>query len=170
MTDQSMTDAAPYVDVNVEHRLSTRPSFHDTFMEIAEAVSKRATCPRRHVGAVLVQGRHMVATGYNGSIPGGLHCDESGCLMRDGHCRRTIHAELNVIIQCAKLGIPTLGSVLYVTTAPCGDCTKLFAGAGIAHIYYLDGDYQSEFTTDEIYGFKNFPWSISKFVYAVAPR
>ncbi len=50
------------------------------FMDIAVMVSERSTCPRLHVGAVLVKDRRIKATGYNGSPKGLPHCDEDGCL------------------------------------------------------------------------------------------
>jgi len=145
--------------------IKPRPSKADVFMEIAEAVSARATCPRRKVGAVLVRDNHVISTGYNGSVPGGLHCTDAGCLIVNDHCRRTIHAELNVILQCAKLGIACAGADLFVTTAPCGDCLKLLATAGVNGIFYLDGDYKPEYTIEDLYGIAG-SWYVQKFAYS----
>lgn len=144
-----------------------RPTHSDIFMEVAEAVAKRSTCPRRHVGAVLARNNRIIATGYNGSIPGALHCSEIGCLMVDNHCRRTVHAELNVILQCASEGISARGAQLFVTTAPCGECTKLFTAVGIEGVFYLDGDYVPEFTITDLYGPDTaFSWYVQKFTYS----
>ncbi|KKM94497.1 hypothetical protein LCGC14_1197790, partial [marine sediment metagenome] len=63
----------------------TRPGWNTYFVRQAVMASTRATCDRRHVGAVLVRDRRVLATGYNGSIRGQRHCDEGGHLMRDGH-------------------------------------------------------------------------------------
>lgn len=58
-----------------------RPTFPNIFLSIAEVVAKRATCPRLHVGAVLVNERNQIlATGYNGSPSGLAHCTDVGCL------------------------------------------------------------------------------------------
>ncbi len=73
-------------------------------MEIAIQVSKRSTCDRRMVGAVIVRDKTILSTGYNGSIRGLPHCDEVGHLMEASHCVRTIHAEVNAVAQAAKNG------------------------------------------------------------------
>lgn len=145
-----------------------RPLHSDIFMEIAQAVSQRSTCPRRHVGAVLVKDNRVIATGYNGSVPAGRHCDEDGCLMINGHCKRTIHAELNTVLQCAATGVSCKGADLFVTTAPCGECLKLLATAGVCGIFYLDGDYKPEFNFDEIYDLPGGSWYVQRFHFSTA--
>ena len=64
-------------------------------MDIARQVASRATCDRKHVGALLVRDRIILSTGYNGSIRGLPHCDEAGHMMENGHCVATVHAEAN---------------------------------------------------------------------------
>src|SRR5687768_15871485 len=68
-----------------------RPDWDTYFMGFAVAASHRATCDRKHVGAVIVVDKQVVATGYNGSVRGMPHCDEAGHDMEGGHCVRTIH-------------------------------------------------------------------------------
>ena len=85
------------------------------FMLQAVLLSLRSTCTRLSVGAILVRDQRMIAGGYNGSVSGDKHCIDDGCYMVDGHCLRTIHAEMNAVLQCAKFGIPTDGAELYVT-------------------------------------------------------
>jgi dCMP deaminase len=112
------------------------------FMRIAREVSTRATCPRKHVGAVIVRDRIILSTGYNGSIRGSLHCEDGnidiGCMMHNGHCVRTVHAEANAIVQAAKNGVRLDGSTIYTTTSPCWTCFKLIANAGINRIVYKE--------------------------------
>lgn len=115
-----------------------RPTWDEYFMTLAAAVATRSTCGRRAVGAVLVRDRRILATGYNGSPPGFPHCIEVDCLMVDGHCVRTTHAEVNVIIQAALHGVSTKGAALYCTSAPCLACTKILIGSGIVRIVYRD--------------------------------
>ena len=55
-----------------------RMDFDEYCMEVAETVAKRSTCLRRQVGAVIVVGKHIVATGYNGAAAELDHCDEKG--------------------------------------------------------------------------------------------
>ncbi|MDY0322733.1 MAG: ComE operon protein 2 [Candidatus Carbobacillus sp.] len=116
--------------------MSGRISWHEYFMAQAKLIALRATCTRLMVGAVIVRDRRVIAGGYNGSIAGDEHCIDVGCKIRDGHCIRTIHAEQNALMQCAKFGVSTDGAELYVTHFPCLNCTKLLIQAGIQHIYY----------------------------------
>ena len=114
--------------------MSDRKSWDDYFIGIARAVAERATCDRKHVGAVLVRDRQIVATGYNGSVRGQPHCDDAGHLMVDGHCVRTVHAEMNALIQAAKRGHAVEGATAYVTNMPCTTCAKALITAGIKRV------------------------------------
>ena len=105
-------------------------------MQIAREVATRATCDRKHVGAVIVRDKNILATGYNGSIRGLGHCDEEGHMMEEGHCVRTIHAEANAIIQAAKNGNRIEGASIYVSASPCWGCFKMIANAGLSRIVY----------------------------------
>lgn len=115
-----------------------RPSRHEYYMGIARSVSLRATCSRAHVGALLVVGDRIIATGYNGSPPGLPHCDDVGHDMEDGHCIRVIHAEENALVQAALHGTSTKGALCYCTTQPCVRCTGRLFAAGIRRIIYQD--------------------------------
>lgn len=105
-------------------------------MANAELISKRSTCNRAYVGAVLVKNKRIIATGYNGGVSDTDNCDEAGHQMEDGHCIRTVHAEMNALIQCAKEGISTNNTEIYVTHFPCINCTKALLQAGISKITY----------------------------------
>jgi len=120
-----------------------RASWDEYFMAIARVVATRSTCDRKHVGAVIVRDKMILATGYNGSMRGIEHCDDVGHLMQDGHCVRTVHAEANAIVQAARNGIRTGEASIYVTASPCFSCFKLIANAGIARIVF------GEFYRDE---------------------
>lgn len=113
-----------------------RASWDEYFMKIAETVASRATCDRKHVGAVIERGRTILATGYNGSIGGLEHCDEVGHMMEDNHCVRTIHAEANAVIQAARNGVRIEGASIYVTASPCWQCFKMIANAGIRRVVF----------------------------------
>ena len=105
-------------------------------MDIAHQVATRATCDRKHVGAVVVRDRTILSTGYNGSIRGMPHCDEVGHMMENGHCVATVHAEANAILQAAKNGVRIDGATLYTTASPCWPCFKLIANSGCVRIVY----------------------------------
>ena len=120
-----------------------RLSWDEYFMEIAYTTAKRATCPKRSVGAVIVQGCRIIATGYNGAPAGTSHCPTSDpeghpdCI-EHGHCVRTIHAEMNAIIACAAAGVSATGGTLYSTAFPCPRCMGALINAGIKHIVYAE--------------------------------
>lgn len=120
-----------------------RISWDEYFMNMAELASKRSTCLRRQIGAVLVRNNQVLSTGYNGA-PKGLPncCDLNECLRekmgvpsgeRQELCR-AVHAENNAITQCAVNGTSCKGATLYVTASPCIMCTKQIINAGIVRI------------------------------------
>ena len=113
-----------------------RVSWDEYFMDIARVAATRATCDRKHVGALLVRDRIILSTGYNGSIRGMPHCDEVGHLMENGHCVATVHAEANAIIQAAKNGVAIDGATIYTTASPCWPCFKLVANSGCVRIVF----------------------------------
>jgi dCMP deaminase len=115
-----------------------RSSWNSYFLEIAKQVATRSTCPRRHVGSVIVRDNVILSTGYNGSMVGTVHCDDAGCMEENGKCQRAVHSEANAIVQAAKNGVPLSNSVIYVTASPCWNCLKLIVNAGITKVYYLD--------------------------------
>ena len=105
-------------------------------MNIAKEVATRSTCDRKNVGAVIVREKTILSTGYNGSIKGLDHCDDTGHEMENTHCVRTIHAEANAIVQAARHGIRIDDSEIFVTASPCYDCFKMIANSGINKIYF----------------------------------
>lgn len=113
-----------------------RKSWNEYFLKIAQQVASRGTCNRKQVGAVVVRNKAILATGYNGSIRGDIHCDDVGHLMENGHCVRTIHAEQNAIICAAREGISIDGSEIFITCSPCWICFKMLANAGINKITF----------------------------------
>ena len=128
-----------------------RPTWDEYFMLIAKLVSTRSTCNSRPTGAVLVKDKQILATGYNGSMPGAPHCIDD--IMPDGtpychrralriadvdkynYCRAS-HAEANAIAQAARYGVAIKGATLYVTLQPCFVCLKLLATAQIKRVYF----------------------------------
>ena len=119
--------------------MKERPDWPIYFMDIAGRVATRSTCPRRSVGAVIVMNKRILATGYNGAPAGMDHCIDVGCLMVEGHCVRTLHAEQNAIIQAAQFGVSTQGAEIYITSSPCLNCAKAIINAGIRKVWYWDG-------------------------------
>ena len=126
--------------------MPNRPDWDSYFMEMAQVASKRSTCMRRSVGAVIVKDKRLLATGYNGTPRGMAHCEEVGCLrtklnVPSGKMHelcRGIHAEQNAVIQAAVHGVSVDGGTLYCTHQPCVVCTKILINAGISRIVYAN--------------------------------
>ena len=127
--------------------IAIRPGWDAYFMEIAMIVSKRSTCKRRNVGALVVKDKRILSTGYNGAPMGLSHCTDGECL-REQLCVPTgerhelcrgLHAEQNAIIQAAYHGVSIRGAQLYTTHLPCSICTKMVINAGILDVFYVDG-------------------------------
>lgn len=119
-----------------------RITWDQFFMAQCHLLALRSTCTRLAVGAIVVRDNRIIAGGYNGSISGGDHCIDHGCYVVDNHCVRTIHAEMNALLQCSKYGIPASDSTLYVTHFPCLQCTKAIIQAGIKNVFYAQ-DYRN---------------------------
>lgn len=119
-----------------------RISWDQYFMAQSHLLALRSTCTRLMVGATIVRDKRIIAGGYNGSVSGGVHCIDEGCYVIDGHCVRTVHAEANALLQCAKFGVPTDNADIYVTHFPCLQCTKQLIQSGIRTVYYAE-DYHN---------------------------
>lgn len=146
---QSNEPSSPYV----------RPSWDEYFMEVAHAISKRATCDRGRSGCVIARDRQLLVSGYVGSPIGLPHCDDVGHQMKqvvheDGsitsHCVRTVHAEQNALTQAAKLGVALDGATLYCRMTPCRVCAMLIINCGIkrvvcAHKYHAGAESEAMF-------------------------
>jgi len=120
-----------------------RPSWDEYFMEVMDAISKRATCNRGRSGCVIAKDNQLLVTGYVGSPVGLQHCDDVGHLMKKvihdddkitEHCVRTVHAEQNAICQAAKSGVALDGATLYCRMTPCRTCCMLIINCGIKRV------------------------------------
>ena len=133
----------------------SRPSWDEYFMKIAHVVAERSTCMRRKVGAVLVHGKRILTTGYNGAPSGLEHCEDAGCLRdtlnvppgeRHELCRG-LHAEMNALLQAAIHGVSVEGASLYCTSSPCALCAKMLINVGIKRVY-IDSDYPDKLAVE----------------------
>ena len=121
-----------------------RPTWDEYFLGLLEPLGRRGTCDRGRSGAVIVsKGNTILATGYVGAPPGQPHCDEVGHMMitvvdekgnQSQHCVRTLHAEENAILQCAKDGIKLEGAAIYCKMVPCYNCAMRIVRVGIKRV------------------------------------
>ena len=107
---------------------------YDTyFMHKAKLAAAMSFAERLKVGAILVRDNRSLMDGWNGTITG----QPNECELIDGTTSEfVLHAEQNLLMSCAKYGIPTAGATLYVTHSPCKTCSKLIAQAGISEVVY----------------------------------
>ncbi len=133
-----------YILNELQNRI--RPSWEEYFLKMAFLVAERSTCNRHHVGAIIVKGRHVLTTGYNGAARKTEDCLKLGCLRdqlkipsgeRHEICR-AIHAEQNAIIQAGVHGVNIEGATLFCTHSPCIICAKMIVNAGIKEIITCD--------------------------------
>ena len=132
--------------VALQEEAKKRPDWDEYFLAIAEHVSRRSTCLRRSVGAILVKDKRILTTGYNGAPTGLKHCLDLGCLRQQTNVPsgerhelcRGLHAEQNAIIQAAMHGVGVQGATLYCTNHPCVICAKMIINAGIVRVVFQD--------------------------------
>lgn len=131
----------------------TRPSWDDYFLAIAVAVSKRADCSRRQIGAILVNSdRRHRGSGYNGGLSKGLSCLAGECPRAHsnvapgssydtgaGTCI-AIHAEQNLILDTTPE--ERKDGTIYITDTPCDGCLRMLQGSGISRIRWPDGEWR----------------------------
>ena len=115
----------------------SRISREELWMALATLVSERSSCSRAKVGSIIIDQRNrVISMGYNGAPARQDHCLGIGCLVDElGHCRRTIHAEINAIIN-AQASVD--GCWMYSTHEPCLECLKVCITAGIDYIYFIE--------------------------------
>lgn len=118
------------------NKIMSRVDWDTYFTELAEKAATRATCPRRQVGCVIVRDKRVVSTGYNGAPSGADHCVDVGCDLRDNHCKRAVHAEINAIKATSRS--QRAGASLYCTLFPCYDCASAVAHSGIVEVVFKE--------------------------------
>ena len=102
-------------------------------MDHARLVARRSTCSRLHVGAVASRDGRLLVSGYNGAPAGIPHCDHEAS---PGSCKRSVHAEANVIAYAARWGISLEGAELTTTHSPCLSCCQLLVNSGIRRVVF----------------------------------
>lgn len=143
-----------------------RPEWDEYFINIAKAVSERATCLRRRYGAVVAKDNIIIATGYNGAPRGMKDCLQAGrCTRKElqiPHGERyelcmSVHAEANAIIRASMAELE--GATIYIAgfegataprepesaaapcrSEPCMMCKRMILNAKINRVVYLDGE------------------------------
>lgn len=122
--------------------------YYPFYWGIVREAQKQTVATRHQVGAIVVTSTGMISPGWNGMPSGMDNCCESKWITEktpQGNTVRrrksnpeVIHAERNAIDKMTRQGIPTQGSVLFVSRAPCFECGKALQGLGLKAIYYAE--------------------------------
>ena len=130
-----------------------RPSKEEYYLNIAKEVAERSTCFRNKGGAIIVRGDQVVSTGYIGAPRKTKDCFERNECLRDKlkiphgtryEMCRSVHAEMNAIINAARAGVSLFGGDMYIyhrdknnhemDSYPCFICKKLIINCGISRV------------------------------------
>lgn len=134
-----------------------RPSWHEYFLDIAAAVGRRSTCLRRKYGAIIVNDKIIISTGYNGAPRGEANCIDTGSCEREKHnvpkgeryelCV-AVHAEQNAMINADPEKMK--GAMMYIvgynadgtlaSGKPCLLCRRMIRNAMLKKVIYLEAD------------------------------
>ncbi|EHG99988.1 deoxycytidylate deaminase [Paraprevotella clara] len=103
------------------------------YLRMARIWAENSYCERRKVGALIVKDKMIISDGYNGT-PAGFEnvCEDENHLTKP----YVLHAEANAITKIARSGNNSEGATLYVTDAPCIECSKLIIQSGIKRVFY----------------------------------
>lgn len=103
------------------------------YLRMAKIWAENSYCTRRKVGALIVKDKMIISDGYNGT-PAGFEniCEDDNNVTKP----YVLHAEANAITKIARSGNNSEGATLYVTDAPCIECSKLIIQAGIKKVFY----------------------------------
>jgi len=151
------------------------------YFGVVDAVRGLATCDRGQSGAVIVRRGQIIATGYVGSPAGAPHCDDDGHVLetrfpqawepshaefalgdlpgRSVHCVRTVHAEMNAILQCARFGPSCDDAEMYCTMFPCYECAKVIVNAGVTVVHAYK-DYHRSSSSKSLFDASDVRWDI----------
>ena len=132
-------------------QLQNRPSWQETYFEIAKVVAKRSKDPRTKVGAVLVKNGRVIGIGYNGEPKDFKYKFNWNSKEKYDY---VIHAELNAIANACSIGANVSGADIYLTLSPCKECIKLLIQNEIQNVYFLD-KYKDFETTKKIANYSN---------------
>ncbi len=146
-------DSPPLLQSAVSYlRKAHRGSWDDYFVSFARLAATRSKDKSSQVGAVIVQDRRILSTGYNG-FPRGVNDDIPERHERPAKYLWTVHAEENAILNAARHGVKIIGASMYVTPFnPCMDCAKSIVSAGLIEVVVDDWQENPRFLETMVYG------------------
>ena len=119
--------------------MASQKSLDKTYMRMAEELSKLSYAERKKVGCLIVKDTQIISEGYNGTPTGFDNACEYYSHVDEMYTKpEVLHAESNAITKLARSTNSSSGSTLYVTLAPCFDCSKLIIQAGVTRVIFKD--------------------------------
>jgi len=119
--------------------MASQKKLDQTYMRMAEELSKLSYAERKKVGCLIVKDTQIIAEGYNGTPTGFDNACEYYSHVDEMYTKpEVLHAESNAITKLARSTNSSSGSTLYVTLAPCFECSKLIIQAGIMRVVFKD--------------------------------
>ena len=119
--------------------LVAKDKLDQTYMRMAEELAKLSYAERKKVGCLIVKDTQIIAEGYNGTPTGFDNACEYYSHVDEIYTKpEVLHAESNAITKLARSTNSSSGSTLYVTLAPCFECSKLIVQAGIKRVVFKE--------------------------------
>jgi dCMP deaminase len=119
--------------------MASQKKLDQTYMAMAEELSKLSYANRKKVGCLIVKDTQIISEGYNGTPKGfSNECEYRSYVDEEYTKPEVLHAESNAISKIARSTNSSNGATLYVTLAPCFECSKLIIQAGIVRVIYKD--------------------------------
>lgn len=125
-----------YIKANYEFEIKdSRPTWEETYFEIAKVAAKRSKDTHTKVGACLVKDGRVIGIGYNGEP---RNYNYKFNWNTEEKYDYAIHAEINAIANACSIGANVYDSVIYLTLSPCSECIKLLIQFGIKEVHFLE--------------------------------
>ena len=119
--------------------MASQDNLDKTYMNMAEELSNLSYAKRKKVGCLIVKDTQIISEGYNGTPKGFDNDCEYYDYVQEIHTKpEVLHAESNAITKLARSTNSSCGSTLYVTLAPCYECSKLIIQAGIEKVFFKE--------------------------------
>ncbi|MDR1402420.1 MAG: dCMP deaminase family protein [Tannerellaceae bacterium] len=105
------------------------------YLRMAMIWAGNSYCIRRKVGALIVKDNMIISDGFNGT-PSGFEnvCEDENNVTKP----YVLHAEANAITKVAASSNSSKGATIYITSAPCIECSKLIIQSGIKRVVYSE--------------------------------
>ena len=119
--------------------MANQRELDEVYMNMAHELSKLSKAERKKVGCLIIKDTQIISEGYNGTPKGFDNDCEYYDYVQEIHTKpEVLHAESNAITKLARSTNSSSESTLYVTLAPCYECSKLIIQAGIKRVVYLE--------------------------------